>query len=52
MLHTLERKGYLISRAERDGQTLRRIYRATPLGAEALELGRQKLRELFREVHP
>lgn len=50
MLHSLEKKGYLVSRNERDGRTFRRIYSATPLGREALELGREKLRELFREV--
>lgn len=50
MLHSLEKKGYLISRKEREGRTFRRIYNATPLGIEALELGREKLRELFREV--
>jgi DNA-binding PadR family transcriptional regulator len=50
MLHAMEKKGYLVSRKERDGRTFRRIYSATPLGVEALEIGRQKLRELFREV--
>lgn len=50
MLHSLEKKGYLASRKEREGRTFRRIYNATPLGREALELGRDKLRELFREV--
>lgn len=50
MLHSLEKKGYLTSRKERSGRTFRRVYSATPLGLEALELGREKLRELFREV--
>lgn len=50
MLHSLEKKGYLTSQKEREGRTFRRIYNATPLGIEALELGREKLRELFREV--
>lgn len=50
MLHSLERKGYLTSRKERDGRTFRRVYNATPRGRDALELGREKLRELFREV--
>lgn len=50
MLHSLEKKGYLTSRKERDGRTFRRIYNATPLGREALEVGREKLRELFHEV--
>ena len=43
-------KGYLSSRKERDGRTFRRVYTATPLGRQALEVGREKLRELFREV--
>lgn len=50
MLHSLEKKGYLVSRKERCGRTFRRVYNATPLGHEALELGRERLRELFREV--
>lgn len=50
MLHAMERKGYLASRKERMGRTFRRFYSATPLGREALELGRNKMRELFREV--
>lgn len=50
MLHALERRGYLLSRKEPMGRTFRRFYRATDLGREALEMGREKLRELFREV--
>ena len=50
MLHSLEKKGYLSSRKERDGRTFRRVYTATPLGRQALEVGREKLRERFREV--
>ncbi len=50
MLHAMEKKGYLVSRKERQGRTFRRVYRATDLGVEALEAGREKLRELFREV--
>jgi PadR family transcriptional regulator PadR len=50
MLHAMERKGYLVSRKEPQGRTFRRVYRATDLGVEALEAGRAKLRELFREV--
>ena len=50
MLHAMEKRGYLISREERIGRTFRRLYHATPLGAEALELAQVKLRELFKEV--
>lgn len=50
MLHALERRGYLTSRKEPIGRTSRRLYRATDQGRAALELGREKLRELFRKV--
>jgi DNA-binding PadR family transcriptional regulator len=52
MLHAMEEKGYLISREERTGRSARRLYRATPLGHEALELARSKARELFSEIFP
>ncbi|NLS17707.1 PadR family transcriptional regulator [Rhizobium sp. P40RR-XXII] len=50
MLHSMEKKGYLISRTERVGRTRRRVYNATPYGKEALEIAREKAKELFREV--
>lgn len=50
MLRSLERKGYLVSEERRVGRSLRRLYRATPLGREALALARGKLRELFGEL--
>ncbi len=50
MLHALEHKGYLVSREERIGRTARRLYRATPLGCEALQLVREKVKELFGEL--
>ena len=49
LLHGLEQKGYLESRQERVGQRNRRIYRATPVGRAALEMAKDKVRELFRE---
>lgn len=52
MLHALERKGYLTSRTERAGRSHRRIYRATPYGVEALQMARERVRELVREVAP
>src|ERR1700737_1777578 len=45
MLHALERRGYLKSRSERSGRTIRRIYRATALGREAHKLARTQVRE-------
>ncbi len=50
MLHGMERRGYLTSTEQRLGRTMRRIYRATPLGQAAFEIAETKLRELLREV--
>jgi DNA-binding PadR family transcriptional regulator len=50
LLHGMEEKGYLESRQERAGRSVRRLYRATPLGREALVLAREKVRELFGEI--
>lgn len=50
ILHGLERKGYLVSRGERREGRQRRVYRITPLGRRALEVGRAKVRELFGEL--
>lgn len=50
MLHHMERKGYLHSTVERSGRHSRRVYRATPLGKQALEDAKHKVRELFGEL--
>jgi PadR family transcriptional regulator PadR len=50
LLQGLEKKGYLRSTEVRNGKSLRRVYRATPLGHKALARAKQKIRELFREV--
>jgi DNA-binding PadR family transcriptional regulator len=50
ILHGLERKRYLHSYEERDGKTVRRIYRATPLGKRALKAAKRRVRELFGEL--
>src|SRR5215471_13746154 len=50
MLHALERRGYLKSRAERSGRTFRRVYRATASGREANRLAKIKVRELVGEL--
>lgn len=50
LLHGLEKKGYLKSREVRNGKSLRKVYRATPLGRKALEAAKDKVRELFQEV--
>jgi PadR family transcriptional regulator PadR len=50
LLHGLEKKGYLRSMEERNGKSLRKVYRATPLGRKALKAANGKVRELFREL--
>jgi DNA-binding PadR family transcriptional regulator len=50
LLHSLEKKGYLRSTQQRKGRSLRKVYRATPLGQRALKAAKLKVRELFREL--
>ncbi len=50
LLRALEKKGYLRSSELRNGKSLRRLYRATPLGRKALAASKSKVRELFREL--
>ena len=50
LLHGLEKKGYLRSMEKRDGKSLRKLYRATPLGRKALQAAKGKVRELFGEL--
>jgi len=50
LLHGLEKKGYLRSTEQRNGKSLRKVYRATPLGRKALRAASGKVRELFREL--
>ncbi len=50
ILHGLEKKGYLRSGVKRNGRSLRKEYRATPLGKKALAAAKSKVRELFREL--
>jgi len=50
LLHSLEARGYLRSTQQRNGKSLRRVYRATARGRRALEAAKHKVRELFREL--
>ena len=50
LLHGLEQKGYLRSARERSGKSVRRLYRATPLGRKVLAAARGKVSELFGEL--
>ena len=46
MLHAMQRKGYLSSREQREGRSVRKLYRATKLGRQGLALARIRLKEL------
>lgn len=50
LLQGLEKKGYLRSTVQRNGKSLRRVYRATSLGRRALAASKIKVRELFHEI--
>jgi DNA-binding PadR family transcriptional regulator len=50
LLHGMEEKGWLESRQERAGRSMRRLYRATPSGRAALQAAKGKVRELFKEI--
>jgi len=50
LLHGLEEKGYLRSAEQRNGRSVRKVYRATPLGRKALKTAKEKVRELFGEL--
>jgi len=50
LLHGLETKGYLRATERRDGKSLRKVYRATPLGRKALAGAKIKVRELIGEL--
>src|SRR5215467_7572574 len=49
LLHGLEKKGYLASRQQRNGRSIRKVYRATSKGRKALAAAQDKVRELFQE---
>jgi DNA-binding PadR family transcriptional regulator len=50
ILHRMEGKGYLTSRAETPNGKLRRSYTITASGRRALRQARAKVRELFHEI--
>ena len=50
LLGGLERKGYLRSWRERGDNSVRLMFRATPLGRQALQAAKVKIRELFAEL--
>ena len=52
MLHAMERKGYLVSRTEKEGKVTRKYYRATAKGLEGLIVAKERLKELVGETMP
>jgi len=51
LLQGLEKRGYLRSSEQRNGRSIRKVYRATPLGKKALKAVRVKVGELFGEIN-
>ena len=51
LLHGMERKEYLRSAEKRNGQSIRKVYRATPLGRRALEAMKLRVSELLGELN-
>ncbi len=50
IVHGLEKKGLLRSKKQQVNGKVRRVYSATPSGRRALNLAKQKVRELFGEL--
>ena len=50
LLHSLEKRGLLISTERQEGRRYRRLYRITPAGRKALLEAKKKVRELFGEL--
>jgi PadR family transcriptional regulator, regulatory protein PadR len=50
VLHGLEKRGYLRSKQERVGRSIRRVYGITTSGRRALKKAKQRVRELFGEL--
>jgi len=50
LLHSLEKRGYLVSKKVPDGRTWRKVYRITPRGRRALSGAKDRVKELFGEL--
>ena len=50
LLHDLQRKGHLVATEQREGSRVRKFYRATPQGVDALAAAKLQVRELFGEL--
>lgn len=50
LLHKMDRDGYLTSREERDGRTVRKFYSITDKGRAGLALAKERIREFTGEA--
>ncbi|MDH1333923.1 PadR family transcriptional regulator [Comamonas thiooxydans] len=50
MLHKMERDGYLVSRQEREGRTVCKLYTITTKGKAGLALAKERIREFAGEA--
>ena len=50
MLHKMERDGYLTSRKERQGRTVRKLYAITAKGRQGLEIAKAQISEFKGEA--
>jgi DNA-binding PadR family transcriptional regulator len=50
ILHGMEKTGYLVSSNERVAGRNRRVYTATDSGRSTLQIGKDRVRELLREL--
>ena len=50
LLNTMEQRGYLKSRKQREGRTARKLYRATLLGKKGLALAKIRVKEFTGEA--
>jgi DNA-binding PadR family transcriptional regulator len=51
LLHSLEKRGFLVSKEKREGKLYRKVYATTPIGRKALVTAKEKVRELFERQH-
>lgn len=50
LLHAMERRGYLVSREERNGSATRKLYKATAFGNQGLAAAKVRVREFMGEA--
>lgn len=52
MLHRMEASGYLTSREQREGKSVRKLYKATERGRAGLARALRQVREFYDEAEP